>query len=170
MSHSNHHKKKLCFCNWLLILKSCKHASQVPQSPPLLPPPPPPPPPPDICRRRYRSILWPTISSCTLTSTATVCYGDDPSQFPADNIFAAAGDGIWDNGACCGRQYLVRCLSSSPESCIADQTIRVEVINQASMLDSNPSLNGTTMTLSDAAFLQIANKSSPVINIEFTQI
>ncbi|XP_039126063.1 EG45-like domain containing protein isoform X3 [Dioscorea cayenensis subsp. rotundata] len=86
------------------------------------------------------------------------------------NIFAAAGDGIWDNGACCGRQYLVRCLSSSPESCIADQTIRVEVINQASMLDSNPSLNGTTMTLSDAAFLQIANKSSPVINIEFTQI
>ncbi|XP_039126062.1 EG45-like domain containing protein isoform X2 [Dioscorea cayenensis subsp. rotundata] len=100
----------------------------------------------------------------------TVCYGDDPSQFPADNIFAAAGDGIWDNGACCGRQYLVRCLSSSPESCIADQTIRVEVINQASMLDSNPSLNGTTMTLSDAAFLQIANKSSPVINIEFTQI
>ncbi|KAJ0962300.1 hypothetical protein J5N97_030128 [Dioscorea zingiberensis] len=100
----------------------------------------------------------------------TVCYGDDPSQFPADNIFAAAGEGIWDNGACCGRQYMLRCLSSSPESCIAGQTIQVKVVNRASILDSNPSLNGTTITLSNTAFLQIANQSSDVINIEFIQI
>uniref|UniRef100_A0A7N2L528 Uncharacterized protein n=1 Tax=Quercus lobata TaxID=97700 RepID=A0A7N2L528_QUELO len=27
----------------------------------------------------------------------TACYGSDASQFPSRNLFAAAGDGIWDN-------------------------------------------------------------------------
>ncbi|KAK9268518.1 hypothetical protein L1049_000271 [Liquidambar formosana] len=49
----------------------------------------------------------------------TVCYGNDPTQFPSSNLFAAAGDGIWDNGAACGRQYLVRCISASqPGTCV----------------------------------------------------
>uniref|UniRef100_A0A7N2L7J4 Expansin-like EG45 domain-containing protein n=1 Tax=Quercus lobata TaxID=97700 RepID=A0A7N2L7J4_QUELO len=38
----------------------------------------------------------------------TACYGSDASQFPSSNLFAAAGDGIWNNGAACGRLYLVR--------------------------------------------------------------
>ncbi|RVX11105.1 hypothetical protein CK203_013325 [Vitis vinifera] len=42
----------------------------------------------------------------------TICYGNDASEFPSSNLFAAAGDGIWDNGASCGRQYLVRCISA----------------------------------------------------------
>ncbi|KAH0989634.1 hypothetical protein GBA52_001117 [Prunus armeniaca] len=42
----------------------------------------------------------------------TACRGSDPSQFPSSNLFGSAGEGIWDNGAACGRQYLVRCISA----------------------------------------------------------
>ncbi|KAA8525366.1 hypothetical protein F0562_007216 [Nyssa sinensis] len=42
----------------------------------------------------------------------TACFGNDPSQFPSSNLFATASEGIWDNGAACGRQYLVRCISA----------------------------------------------------------
>nr|GEY93211.1 RNA-directed DNA polymerase, eukaryota, reverse transcriptase zinc-binding domain protein [Tanacetum cinerariifolium] len=33
---------------------------------------------------------------------SNACYGYDSSQFPSKNLFAAAGDRIWDNGAACG--------------------------------------------------------------------
>ncbi|KAI6681466.1 hypothetical protein NL676_035347 [Syzygium grande] len=31
--------------------------------------------------------------------TPTACFGYDPLQFPSSFLFAAAGEGIWDNGA-----------------------------------------------------------------------
>ncbi|MBA0777419.1 hypothetical protein Gotri_005439, partial [Gossypium trilobum] len=59
----------------------------------------------------------------------TACFGEDQTQFPSSNLFAAAGDGIWDNGASCGRQYLVRCISASqPGTCVPDQTIQVKIV------------------------------------------
>jgi len=101
---------------------------------------------------------------------ATVCYGSDASQFPAYGLFAAAGEGVWDNGASCGREYAVRCLSSAmPRACTTGQTIQVKVVDRASMLNSMPSRNGTTLVLSAAAFQMFANKAAGVINIEFTQ-
>ncbi|XP_058112496.1 EG45-like domain containing protein [Magnolia sinica] len=102
----------------------------------------------------------------------TVCYGNDATQFPANNLFAAAGDGIWDNGASCGRQYLVRCLSAAqPGVCIMDQTIQIMIVDYAALSVSLPSTSGSTMVLSVNAFGMIANSSvASEINIEFQQV
>ncbi|KAF7848492.1 hypothetical protein BT93_L1897 [Corymbia citriodora subsp. variegata] len=75
--------------------------------------------------------------------TPTTCFGNDPSQFPSSNLFAAAGEGIWDNGASCGRQYLVRCISASVSgTCIPSQTIQVRIVDRALSSSSSPSSNG----------------------------
>ncbi|XP_073114911.1 EG45-like domain containing protein [Elaeis guineensis] len=101
----------------------------------------------------------------------TACYGSEEGQFPADNLFAAAGQGIWDNGASCGREYLVRCLSSAtPDACAQGRTIHVVILDEAAALNSMPSTNGTTMVLSTTAFRMITQHSVDVINIEFTQV
>ncbi|CAL5431522.1 unnamed protein product [Camellia sinensis] len=100
----------------------------------------------------------------------TSCSGNDGSQFPSSNLFAAAGEGIWDNGAACGRQYLVRCISAAaPNSCNPSQTIQVKIVDRAQTSASRPSRGGTTMVLSTTAFGAIANGSPPSINIEFQQ-
>ncbi|XP_015898986.1 EG45-like domain containing protein isoform X2 [Ziziphus jujuba] len=101
----------------------------------------------------------------------TECYGTDSSQFPSSNLFAAAGDGIWDNGASCGRQYMVRCISAStPRTCIPDQTILIKIVDHAATVASQPSAPGTTVVLSQTAFGTIANSTASSINIEFQQV
>ncbi|KAM0026275.1 putative rlpA-like protein, double-psi beta-barrel [Helianthus debilis subsp. tardiflorus] len=101
----------------------------------------------------------------------TTCYGYDPGQFPSSNLFAAVGDGIWDNGAACGRQYLVKCISAAePGTCVPDQVIQVRIVDFAPTAVSPPSYAGTTMVLSDTAFGTIANSTALSINIEFQQI
>ncbi|KAK7264986.1 hypothetical protein RJT34_32601 [Clitoria ternatea] len=98
------------------------------------------------------------------------CYGTEATQFPSSNLFAAAGDGIWDNGAACGRQYLVRCISAEqPRICIPDQSIQIKIVDYAASAVSPSSAAGTTMVLSDKAFGTIANTSAPFVNIEFQQ-
>lgn len=101
---------------------------------------------------------------------ASGCYGSDATEFPTSNLFAAAGDGIWDNGAACGRQYLVRCISAEqPRTCIPEQSIQIKIVDYASTAVSPPSAAGTAMVLSDKAFATIANASASLINIEFQQ-
>ncbi|KAF1002439.1 hypothetical protein AG4045_011677 [Apium graveolens] len=103
--------------------------------------------------------------------TPTKCFGTDPSQFPSNNLFAAAGDGIWDNGASCGRQYLVRCISAArANTCKLDQTIQVRIVDYAPNSTSKPSISGTTMVLSVTALNTIAVSSPSSINIEFQQV
>ena len=102
----------------------------------------------------------------------TACYGSDASRFPSSNLFAAAGDGIWDNGAACGRLYLVRCITttSTPYACNQNQTTQIKIVNYIGLAPSSPSANNTTMVLSMTAFGTIANSSSSsYINIEFEQ-
>ncbi|KAG6537797.1 hypothetical protein ZIOFF_002895 [Zingiber officinale] len=99
----------------------------------------------------------------------TSCFGSDERQFPANNLFAAAGDAIWDNGACCGRQYQVRCLSSATPGACTDGEVQVTVVDYAASLVSTPSASGTTFVLGAAAFELIAQSSVSQINIEFTQ-
>lgn len=104
--------------------------------------------------------------------TATACYGNDQSQFPSSNLFGAAGEGIWDNGASCGRQYLVRCISAAePNTCLPGLTIQIKIVDYALQSVSPPSRSGTTIVLSQAAFAAITNSSSTAtsINIEFQQ-
>ncbi|KAK6945046.1 hypothetical protein RJ641_026148 [Dillenia turbinata] len=95
----------------------------------------------------------------------TECYGNDGSQFPPNNFFAAAGDGIWDNGAACGRQYLVRCISAATrDACVQDTTIQVKIV------DYDSTAIGSTMILSGSAFSAITTSSAdPSVNIEFQQ-
>ncbi|XP_044471607.1 EG45-like domain containing protein [Mangifera indica] len=103
----------------------------------------------------------------------TACYGNDQTQFPTSNLFGAAGDGVWDNGASCGRQYLVRCISASePNTCLAGVTIQIKIVEYALQSASQPSDSGTTVVLSQAAFAAVTNSSSTAssINIEFQQV
>jgi hypothetical protein len=102
--------------------------------------------------------------------TATTCFGSDAEQFPSSNLFGAAGEGIWDNGAACGRQYLVRCISARvPRTCIPDQTIQIRIVDRALTSVSRPSTDDTTMVLSTTAFETIAHASAAFINVEFLQ-
>ncbi|KAG6770700.1 hypothetical protein POTOM_026389 [Populus tomentosa] len=68
-------------------------------------------------------------------------------------MFAAAGEGIWDNGAACGRQYLVRCISAAvPRTCLPDQMVQVRIVDRAQTSRSGPSSDGTTIVLATPAF------------------
>ncbi|XP_038698892.1 EG45-like domain containing protein isoform X1 [Tripterygium wilfordii] len=99
---------------------------------------------------------------------ATACFGSEESQFPTNDLFAAAGEGIWDNGASCGRQYLVRCISASnPTTCFPEQTIQIRIVDRAQNVSSGPD---PTIVLSDAAYSAIADPSADTINIEFQQV
>ncbi|KAL9242411.1 hypothetical protein vseg_016406 [Gypsophila vaccaria] len=111
----------------------------------------------------------------------TECYADDTSNFPANDMFAAAGDGIWNNGEACGRQYTVQCISAAePFSCVdVDATIQVTIVDYANTAVSQPdTTSGATMFLSDVAFEALVNddssgtfaSSSPSINIVFIQV
>ncbi|XP_039042859.1 EG45-like domain containing protein isoform X2 [Hibiscus syriacus] len=101
----------------------------------------------------------------------TACFGDDASMFPTNNLFAAAGDGIWDNGASCGRQYLVRCISAAiPGTCNPSETIEIKIVDRADTSVSRPSASGATIVLSTTAFGAIANPSASSINIEYQQV
>ncbi|XP_062165188.1 EG45-like domain containing protein [Alnus glutinosa] len=98
----------------------------------------------------------------------TACFGSDAGQFPSSNLFGSAGEGIWDNGAACGRQYLVRCISAAvPRTCIPGQTIQIRIVDRAFNSVSRPSRDGTSMVLSTTAFGTIAKSSATSINIEF---
>ncbi|CAN0900861.1 EG45-like domain containing protein [Linum grandiflorum] len=102
----------------------------------------------------------------------TACNGGDRSQFPTSNLFAAAGEGIWDNGAACGRQYKVRCISAVARgSCKPDRTIQVRIVDRAQTLVSPPPAKGTTIVLSQTAFGVVANwTASNSVNIEWQQV
>ncbi|MED6110023.1 hypothetical protein PIB30_039018 [Stylosanthes scabra] len=104
-----------------------------------------------------------TAASYSAPYLPSACYGREATEFPSSNLFAAAGDGIWDNGAACGRQYLVRCISAAqPRTCIPDQSIQIKIVDYAP--------TATTLVLSDKAFGSLANTSAALINIEFQQV
>lgn len=105
-----------------------------------------------------------------VTRAATACYGRDASQFPSNNFFGAVGEGLWDNGAACGRQYQVRCISAAARgTCIPGQMIQIKIVDRAQSSVSRPSLAGTTLVLSSKGFQVIANASAPFINVEYQQ-
>ncbi|KAJ1438262.1 RlpA-like protein, double-psi beta-barrel domain [Sesbania bispinosa] len=89
-------------------------------------------------------------------------------SFRVTTCLLAAGEGVWDNGAACGRQYVVSCTSAAaPGTCIPGQTIQVVIVDRALTLASQPSMDGTSMVLSGPAFQTIATPSTASINIDF---
>ncbi|XP_050268463.1 EG45-like domain containing protein isoform X1 [Quercus robur] len=95
----------------------------------------------------------------------TKCYGDDQDQFPSDGQFAAVSNGIWDNGAACGRRYRMRCISGPRRPC-RNRSIVMEVVD---FCRYNPCR--ATMALPFKAFAAISIPRYGVrINVEYAQI
>ncbi|WQF79283.1 Putative rlpA-like protein, double-psi beta-barrel [Colletotrichum destructivum] len=94
----------------------------------------------------------------------TRCYGSNANQFPPGNLFVAASDGLWDNGAACGRRYRMRCLSSTKGACKTG-TVDVRVVDLA----RKP---GNTIDVSQDVWAQLVNTNSGETraNIEYVQI
>ncbi|XP_077210917.1 EG45-like domain containing protein 2 [Tasmannia lanceolata] len=95
--------------------------------------------------------------------TPTKCYGRNQEQFPTGNMFVAVSEGLWDNGAACGRRYRLKCLSGPNKPC-NDDTITVEVVDACSKRPC-----ASTILLSKDAFAAISH-SDTKINIEYAQI
>ncbi|XP_074589253.1 EG45-like domain containing protein isoform X1 [Curcuma longa] len=86
------------------------------------------------------------------------------NQLPETGLFVAAGSGVWDNGAACGRKYQVRCLSGLRRPC-KDGSIVVEVVDYCKY-----SPCPATFLLSNKAFGVISRIPNAKINIEYTEI
>ncbi|KAJ0030622.1 hypothetical protein Pint_12706 [Pistacia integerrima] len=101
----------------------------------------------------------------------TACAGNDQSQFPSNGLFAAAGDGLWDNGAACGTHYRVRCISSSgTHACVpGGKVVTVKIVDNARTSVSRPTAP-STIALSATAFTAIAKSSAKSLNIEFERV
>ncbi|TID16453.1 hypothetical protein E6O75_ATG11571 [Venturia nashicola] len=57
------------------------------------------------------------------------CYHYDRNVFPSDKYFAAVGQGLWENGAACGRHYELLCITpkGANSQCI-HKAITVKII------------------------------------------
>ncbi|GFP95798.1 eg45-like domain containing protein 2 [Phtheirospermum japonicum] len=96
----------------------------------------------------------------------TKCYGNRQDQFPPGNLFVAVKEGLWDNGAACGRRYRLRCLSGKNKPCInVSNLIDVKVVDLCKIRRPCPS----TMLLSADAFAALSRRPNAMINIEYTQ-
>uniref|UniRef100_H9DUR1 Avirulence on Ve1 n=1 Tax=Verticillium dahliae TaxID=27337 RepID=H9DUR1_VERDA len=102
----------------------------------------------------------------------TACGGSNPSQFPSGNLFVAVSDGLWDNGAACGRRYRIKCLSGARGSC-KDGMIDVRVVDRAKTTVTKAA-HKATMILSQDSYDAIVNQwkgtRHKAVNIEFRQI
>ncbi|KAL5698067.1 hypothetical protein ACHQM5_029151 [Ranunculus cassubicifolius] len=96
--------------------------------------------------------------------TPTRCSGNNPEQFPEGGMFVAASNGLWDNGAACGRRYRMRCISGPNRPCKGN-TIVVEVVD---VCKTNPC--PATLQLSNRAFDAISNNLDARINVEYAQV
>ncbi|KAF3447132.1 hypothetical protein FNV43_RR12312 [Rhamnella rubrinervis] len=92
---------------------------------------------------------------------ATRCKGNDPDQFPESGHFVAVSDGLWDNGAACGRRYQLRCISGPKRPCKRGSIV-AEVVDFCKK-DPCPS----TLVLSSKAFNAISRFSDVKINVEY---
>ncbi|PIN21609.1 hypothetical protein CDL12_05688 [Handroanthus impetiginosus] len=104
-----------------------------------------------------------TASSYGPPYIPTKCGGNRQDQFPAGNLFGAVSEGLWDNGAACGRRYRLRCLSGNNKPC-KDGTVDVKVVDFCSRRPC-PS----TILLSKDAFATVSNSPNAKINIEYIQ-
>ncbi|XP_071719594.1 EG45-like domain containing protein 2 [Rutidosis leptorrhynchoides] len=104
-----------------------------------------------------------TASSYDPPYTPTKCNGNQQDQFPSGNLFVSVSEGLWDNGAACGRRYRLKCLSGNNKPC-KDGTIDVKVVDFCSKRPC-PS----TMLLSNDAFSAISKSQRTKINVEYVE-
>lgn len=118
------------------------------------------------CSLALRSPKTALISFCPqLTKScnaATQCDGNREDQFPPGNLFVAVSEGLWDQGAACGRRYRVRCISGRRRPCKRG-TIDVKVVD---LCHKSPC--PSTLLMSKDAFAAISRPTAKV-NIEYIQ-
>ncbi|KAJ6382960.1 hypothetical protein OIU77_031399 [Salix suchowensis] len=95
---------------------------------------------------------------------ATKCNGNREDQFPPGNLFVSVSEGLWDNGAACGRRYRLRCLSGNNKPC-KDGTVDVRVVD---LCRKSPC--PSTILLSSDAFSAVSSSPTSKINVEYIQI
>ncbi|KAK2979239.1 hypothetical protein RJ640_021145 [Escallonia rubra] len=95
---------------------------------------------------------------------ATKCNGNRQDQFPPGNLFVSVSEGLWDNGAACGRRYRLKCLSGTKRPCKGG-TVDVKVVDFCSKRPC-PS----TIVMSKSAFSAISHSPKAKINVEYIQI
>ncbi|GLJ24489.1 hypothetical protein SUGI_0467710 [Cryptomeria japonica] len=96
----------------------------------------------------------------------TACYGNDPDQFPAGDLFAAASDTIWDNGAACGRQYRITCTDATNQGVLKPCKSGSIVVK---IVDHCPARCAGTFDLSRQAFADIADPDAGKVYINYDQ-
>ncbi|KAK9100780.1 hypothetical protein Scep_024210 [Stephania cephalantha] len=96
--------------------------------------------------------------------TETRCNGGDQNQLPEGDMFGAVSNGLWDNGAACGRRYRIRCISGLGSPC-KDGSI---VGTVGDSCHTNPCT--TNLVLSNKAFDAISRNPATKINIEYAQL
>ncbi|KAJ6361369.1 hypothetical protein OIU78_001916 [Salix suchowensis] len=94
----------------------------------------------------------------------TKCNGNREDQFPPGNLFVSVSEGLWDNGAACGRRYRLRCLSGNNKPC-KDGTVDVRVVD---LCRKSPC--PSTILLSSDAFSAVSSSPTSKINVEYIQI
>ncbi|TQD81298.1 hypothetical protein C1H46_033153 [Malus baccata] len=94
----------------------------------------------------------------------TKCFGNRQDQFPPGNLFVAVSEGLWDNGAACGRRYRLRCLSGRNKPCKGGATVDVKVVDLC-----RDSTCPSTVAMSTDAFAAISHSPSTRINVEYVQ-
>ncbi|XAR66909.1 hypothetical protein NMG60_11013285, partial [Bertholletia excelsa] len=104
-----------------------------------------------------------TATSYSPPYLPTKCNGYDQQQFPEGGLFAAASEGIWDNGAACGRRYHMRCISGRRRAC-KDGTIVVQIVDVCGKTPCP-----ATLVLSTKAFHGLFNIPIAKINVEYAQ-
>lgn len=103
------------------------------------------------------------VVACLFGHAATACGGNRVGQFPPGNLFVAVNEGLWDNGAACGRRYRIRCVSGNNRPCKGG-SIDVKVV------DSCPGSScPNTLLMSNDAFAAISRFPHAKINVEYTQ-
>ncbi len=91
------------------------------------------------------------------------CYGFQDRGV----MIAAANNGLFGNGAACGRRYRVTCISGTnqgvPRPCRGNSVV-------VTVVDRCPGCNSDQIDLSQEAFAIIADPNAGRINIDYTQV
>ncbi|KAM7493024.1 hypothetical protein LguiB_027633 [Lonicera macranthoides] len=93
----------------------------------------------------------------------TKCDGNRQDQLPPGNLLVSVSEGLWDNGAACGRRYRLRCLSGNNKPCRSG-IVDVRVVDFCSKRPC-PS----TIVMSNEAFSVISRYPNAKINVEYIQ-
>ncbi|XP_078177192.1 EG45-like domain containing protein [Carex rostrata] len=94
----------------------------------------------------------------------TQCNGNSQDQFPPNNMFAAVSTALWDDGAACGRNYIVRCLSGTGNRPCKQGNIVVQVVDKC---PQDPCR--ATLLLSKDAFNALSRSPTAKLNVEYAQ-